>query len=331
MVQVTWPNGQSFDVDASTITRIRKTISSEQPGTKTRIDSQVAFFVTEEAEQVASSVIDALVRSVPPRTLAKATLPGGNPIWFDPLKWVGPIWIPNGEKVDNVKSAIKLGSTVQYLAETPEQLSALITAAGGKPLPIREDVPFSTFRSMNFQGEDFAQPLHPADHSNRTGESGRKPSGTKGTFEDIETTSLSTEEQLALKALRRYDFNFTGYNLYDTIPNYGRGVLVLAEVFRPNGDITETVEYQVYVEDGHAMVFTDVSQTLRYGRRNADWVSRLTTPDTVIAILTAVLLVGYLTHSFAMDEVPEILSTAMTTIIGFWFGRHFKASEERRN
>ena len=84
--------------------------------------------VKEPIDQVAG-----LIRALVPSLTA---LTGGNriTIWFDAKQAVGPLPLTPSQKADWVNSAIKIMSYRQYVAETPNQVRAVIAAAGGRPL-----------------------------------------------------------------------------------------------------------------------------------------------------------------------------------------------------
>jgi len=145
-----------------------------------------------------------------------------------------------------------------------------------------------------------------------------------------ETEKFSPIEQTAYRALRRFDANIKSEDqirFYDIIEHYGQGTLVLAE-FRDTNDPQDpfTHEFQVLVVNGRSYVFNDWHAAIREGGRRASLISQLTAAEAFTAILTILLLGAFVAFAWQHIETQrttaaQILGAAVTTIIGFWFGR----------
>lgn len=143
---------------------------------------------------------------------------------------------------------------------------------------------------------------------------------------------------MAIEAIQRFDPRAVKINTYDEIRDYGGGTLVLAEFYnRPDPGKSKgdgPYEYQVLVKDGRGAVYQDWSQTLRQGSRGAEIISKMSSPDVVTAVLTFVLVAAYIAlvgilplHADASQasaiskDASQALGGALTTVLGFWFGR----------
>lgn len=143
----------------------------------------------------------------------------------------------------------------------------------------------------------------------------------------------SPAEKIAIDALNRHDKNIQRIEPYDEIENFGNATLILAEVYWPappgKKDLDGPYEYQVVIRNGRGSVYSDFSQTVREGSKQAEIISRLASPDVVTAILTFILVFAYIYlvgFKLASPEAAQALGTALSTVLGFWFGRQTKTA-----
>ena len=130
-VKLTLPDGSEGRLPPNTVIRIRKTISTENKnGAKARIDWLQMMLVREPPAEVAARVEGSLA------SLAKLILPDGSPVWFNAVAAQGPMPLPPERLQNGVRSGMILGSKLQYLASTPEEVRDELIAKGGDALPV---------------------------------------------------------------------------------------------------------------------------------------------------------------------------------------------------
>jgi hypothetical protein len=130
-IKLTLPDGSEGRLQANTVIRIRRTISSErESGALTRIDWIQTMLVKEPPEAVVTLVGAALP------SLGKLLLPDASPIWFNALAAEGPLPLADGKLQNGVLSGMVLGSRLQYLSSSPQQVHDEIAARGGSSLPV---------------------------------------------------------------------------------------------------------------------------------------------------------------------------------------------------
>jgi len=132
MIELTATDGAPTHIIGSSVVRIRGVNDGEadEPSARTRIDWVSLAFVREEAADVAGKVAAELP------SLACFALPNHAPVWVNGMGVIGPVRTVPSERVGGVKSAILLAGKRQYLSNTPEEVRAIIKAAGGSPLPV---------------------------------------------------------------------------------------------------------------------------------------------------------------------------------------------------
>jgi hypothetical protein len=132
MINLTAPDGSPVVLDGKLVVRARRTVAGEDNSgrAKARVDWVTMQLVRETIEQVAP-----LVRNELPSFTA-LTAPDGSKIWFNAKQATGPLPITPGQPPANARSSIRLLNARQFVTETPEQVRAVLTAAGGTPLPI---------------------------------------------------------------------------------------------------------------------------------------------------------------------------------------------------
>lgn len=133
MIDLTLNDDTKVSIDGTKIWRIRKRYAFDSPEGNARVDWESTYWVKDAAKDVA----DRTKTELP--TLTALTAPNGDPIWFNGKIASGPEYISPGERADNKHSAIILGGKRQIVTETPQEVLAVILAAGGTPMPIRED------------------------------------------------------------------------------------------------------------------------------------------------------------------------------------------------
>jgi hypothetical protein len=69
-------------------------------------------------------------------SLGKLVLPDGSPVWFNAGAAQGPMPLPPERLQNGVRSGMILGSQLQYLASTPEEVRDELIAKGGDALPL---------------------------------------------------------------------------------------------------------------------------------------------------------------------------------------------------
>lgn len=147
MIDIVGPDGKPDKISGDRVVRLRRAWSDEStPPAKTHIDWVTLKFAQEEASSLALKVAQEN------KNLARLALPTGEPVWFDAKVAAGPVRIIPGLYPAGTKSAFTLGSKTQFVANTPEEVAAVIAAAGGSPLPIPSDNAFVAFalRLKNF-------------------------------------------------------------------------------------------------------------------------------------------------------------------------------------
>ncbi|WP_152579651.1 hypothetical protein [Bosea sp. LC85] len=126
--------GPQIQVGTRRVTRIRHAVPNDgNPKAKTRVDGVEPMLVIELPEFVASTV-----KANSP-TLAKLSLPDGNPVWFNAENASGPLRLVPSQKVSGALSALLISGKRQYVANTHDEVAEAIAAAGGSPLPIPVD------------------------------------------------------------------------------------------------------------------------------------------------------------------------------------------------
>jgi len=124
----TAPDGSKVAIDGKLVVRIRPTVSGENAGARTRIDWAIMSLVKEPVEQVVP-----LVETELP-SLAGLTALEGKKFWFNAKQAVGPLPITTSQNQSGFRSSIKIMGYRQYVIETPDEVRAVIGAAGGTPL-----------------------------------------------------------------------------------------------------------------------------------------------------------------------------------------------------
>ncbi|HEX4297006.1 MAG TPA: hypothetical protein VHZ56_03215, partial [Devosia sp.] len=123
-------NGTAFPVDATHIERIRAWAPGDElPAGTTRVDWLALDYATEDL----GTVVKAVLSIVP--SFKSLRSPIGGAVWFDARRAIGPLPVLD-KQVDpqKVRSVVRIGTHLQYLASTPDEVVACIRSAGGYPL-----------------------------------------------------------------------------------------------------------------------------------------------------------------------------------------------------
>lgn len=130
------------DFEASEVLQIRHTVKRlelpEEFGAETTLQiGKAARYCTAMPATVALQLNQAReAMGLPP--LAELILPGGKPVWLAGEKAQGPVRLRAGELLDGVHSAYFVGELLTRVRSTPEEVAAVIGAAGGQVLAIPE-------------------------------------------------------------------------------------------------------------------------------------------------------------------------------------------------
>jgi hypothetical protein len=128
MIKLSASDGSEASIDGKFVQRIRQTVSGEDPDAQTRIDWAIMSLVKESPDQVARLVKEELP------SLAALTALEGRRVWFNAKLAVGPLPVTPTQKKSGFRSSIKIMGYRQYVIETPDEVRAVISAAGGTPV-----------------------------------------------------------------------------------------------------------------------------------------------------------------------------------------------------
>src|SRR5215471_6378627 len=132
MINLTAPDGSAITINPKLVVRARRTVygesGAENPEANTRVDWAETSYVQEPIDRVAELVHGELA------SFTALTGRDGTRIWFNALQAVGPLALTPSQKVDGINSAIKIMGYRQYVTESPNEVRAVIRAAGGTPL-----------------------------------------------------------------------------------------------------------------------------------------------------------------------------------------------------
>ncbi|MCA1403713.1 hypothetical protein I6F26_03735 [Ensifer sp. IC3342] len=134
MIKLTRKSGNSFELDGTTVLRIRETRRPlDHDLGNTLINASQDFLVMEEASEVAESVETELT------TLHLFTQPYGAPVWVDAKSAKGPMPTVPKHRKDGINSALDVGGKRQYVRETHTEVRDIIQAAHGEVQPLPDD------------------------------------------------------------------------------------------------------------------------------------------------------------------------------------------------
>src|SRR5262245_28497663 len=125
VIELTAPDGSRITIDGKLVQRLRETFSGGNADANTRVDWAIMSLVQEPIEEAVS-----LVKAELP-SLAVLSALNGRKVWFNAKQAVGPLPITRSQIDSGFKSSIKIMGYRQYVTETPNEVRAVITAAGG--------------------------------------------------------------------------------------------------------------------------------------------------------------------------------------------------------
>ena len=127
-------DGQLVEIPANSVARVRQTEKDyDGPNGRSRVDwgSRTDLFNDMPAE-IAADVHKEI------STFISLPQPGGKPVWFDGHKASGPVYVPPQKLPGSdaaINSALMIGSRVQYVRSTPDEVYEAIKAQGGNATP----------------------------------------------------------------------------------------------------------------------------------------------------------------------------------------------------
>ncbi len=130
--------------------------------------------------------------------------------------------------------------------------------------------------------------------------------------------ALSREEDIAVKALQKFNPKATDINVWSTIPNLLGGTVVLIEFKDPDDEH----QWSVLVRGGRGIVYTEWEEILKQvPDYKPSLLSQISNPQVVIALLTFSILLAGVVAYFVTGDVKEPLRAGLASVIGFWLGR----------
>jgi hypothetical protein len=124
-------------------------------------------------------------------------------------------------------------------------------------------------------------------------------------------------EETALKALLKYNPDAINPRVFNTIPNFLGGTLYLLE----HGKDREE-EWLVLIKPGRApSVYYDYEQLLFSVPDYRSPFSQIVSPDSVLALLSALIVAAAIVIYATHGTVEEPFSAALSAVLGFWFGK----------
>lgn len=130
MATFTRTDGASLNIPGNTVQRVRRTVHGEDSIANTRIDAAVTSYVTESVSDVAQRV------QAENANFTHLNSRDESEIWFNATKVVGPLEITERMQSYDYNSSIKLMNYRQYVVQTHEEVIAVLSEAGGSPLPV---------------------------------------------------------------------------------------------------------------------------------------------------------------------------------------------------
>ncbi|MBO9198164.1 hypothetical protein J5277_28960 [Rhizobium sp. 16-449-1b] len=127
--------GQVVEFKGKKVLRIIASGAVGPSTANTRIDWSELYYVRETPEEVAAMAAAELP------TLVQFLTPGGKPVWVNGAKAHGPKHLFKQSRTGGIESAITIDGIkpFQFLSTAPEEVAAVIDAAGGEVLPILSD------------------------------------------------------------------------------------------------------------------------------------------------------------------------------------------------
>ena len=131
------------------------------------------------------------------------------------------------------------------------------------------------------------------------------------------TKTLTREEDIAVKALQKYNPEANDINVWSSIPGVLGGVVVLIEFNDPDKN-----EWCVLVKGSRGVVYQEWEDILKQiPDYKPTFMSQISSPQFVIAVLTFAILAAGVAAYFITGDVKEPLRAGLASVIGFWLGR----------
>jgi hypothetical protein len=133
MLVLTALDGTPVKIDPKLVNRARRAVSGERTGlgARTRIDGAQVQLVKEPIAEVAAALSEKLGAE-----FTHVTSRDGSRIWFRGAVAEGPLSLtPSETAIDGVQSSLRIMGYRQYVAETPDEVRAILTAAGATVFP----------------------------------------------------------------------------------------------------------------------------------------------------------------------------------------------------
>ncbi|MGO8490928.1 hypothetical protein ACC757_29505 [Rhizobium ruizarguesonis] len=145
MITVTLHTDQQVEIDGTRVQRIRRATRGENPLGKnskvllTRVDWDDLYYVKDDLRELAERVTQELP------TLDTLDTPALGQFWFNAKISAGPRHLSQGYRRDGVRSALSIGNLdrLQLVANSPQEVAAVIKRNGGRVLPIIDDAKYS--------------------------------------------------------------------------------------------------------------------------------------------------------------------------------------------
>jgi hypothetical protein len=126
---------------------------------------------------------------------------------------------------------------------------------------------------------------------------------------------------IALREFARYNPAAERPNVWRKIRNYAGGTLCLVEFYYA-GNEGRRQEWSVLVRgQDDANVFPDYEQALREASTWRSWLSNVSSPDVVVALLSFIIVISCIGIFLWQLKLDDPLRSALTLVVGFWFGK----------
>jgi hypothetical protein len=128
-------------------------------------------------------------------------------------------------------------------------------------------------------------------------------------------------EMIALREFAKYNPAAERPNIWRKMRNYAGGTLCLVEFYYA-GDEGGRQEWSVLVRgEDDSNVFTDFEQALREASTWRSWLSNISSPEVVVALLSFIIVVSCIGIFIWYQKLDDPMRSALTLVVGFWFGK----------
>ncbi len=140
------------------------------------------------------------------------------------------------------------------------------------------------------------------------------------------TKTLNPEEDIAVKALQKYNPEATNINVWSSIPNVLGGTVVLIEFQDPDDN-----EWCVLVRGSRGIVYQEWEDILKQiPDYKPSLLSQISDPQFVVALLTFSILLAAVAAYFWTGDVKEPMRAGLASVVGFWLGRAVPPKEDEK-